>query len=72
MLGSTVSVTFRGALKSLGYSTELGEAVSTILDTENALARWSGGEDILASVQQDTTTPARFAAVIASLAAAIS
>jgi Fe-S-cluster containining protein len=74
-LGSTVSVTFRGALKSLGYSTalyELSEAVATILDTENALARWSGGEDILAGVQKDTTTPARFSGVIASLAAAVS
>jgi hypothetical protein len=74
-LGSTVSVTFRGALKSLGYSTalyELSEAVATILDTEDALARWSAGEDILAGVQKDTTTPARFNAVIASLAAAVS
>jgi Fe-S-cluster containining protein len=74
-LGTTVSVTFRGALRSLGYSTalyELGEAVSTILDTENALARWTAGEDILASVQKDTTTPAHLTAAIASLAAAIS
>jgi Fe-S-cluster containining protein len=74
-LGTTVSVTFRGALKALGYSTalyELSEAVSTILDTENALKRWTGGEDILAAVQRDTTTPAHLTSIIASMAKAIS
>jgi hypothetical protein len=74
-LGTTVSVTFRAALKSLGYSAalyELSEAVSTILDTEQALQRWTAGEDILAGVQKDTTAPARFGAIIAGLADAIS
>ena len=74
-LGTTVSVTFRAALKSLGYSLalyELSEAVSTVVDTEDALRRWTDGEDILAGVQRDTTTPTHLSAVIASLARAIS
>jgi len=50
----------------------MNEAVITIIDTENALKRWTGGEDILAGVQRDTTTPAHFASVIESLANAIS
>ena len=74
-LGTTVSVTFRAALKSLGYSValyELSEAVSTVLDTDDALKRWTEGEDIFAGVQSDTTTPAHFDSVIAGLARAIS
>jgi Fe-S-cluster containining protein len=74
-LGTTVSVTFRGALKSLGYSAalyELSEAVSAILNTEDALRRWTEGEDILAGVQKDTTTSVHLNSVIASLANAIS
>ncbi|MGH6864588.1 MAG: YkgJ family cysteine cluster protein, partial [Methyloceanibacter sp.] len=74
-LGTTVSVTFRAALKSLGYSLalyELSEAVSTVLDTEDALRRWTEGEDIFAGVQSDTTTPAHLSVVIANLARAIS
>jgi len=74
-LGTTVSVTFRGALKALGYSSalyELSEAVGTVLDTEDALQRWTAGEDILASVQKDTTTPAHLISVISDLANAIS
>ena len=74
-IGTTVSVTFRGALKSLGYGTalyELSEAVSTILDTQDALRRWTAGEDILAGVQTDTTTPAHLTSTIEGLARAIS
>ena len=73
-LGTTCSVTLRAALASVAYSTalyELSEAVSTILDTENALQRWTEGEDVLAHVQTDTTTPARFAPVITALVSAI-
>ena len=42
------------ALRSVGRSYdgyELSEAVTRILDTPDALARWSAGEDILAGVQ---------------------
>lgn len=73
-LGTTCSVAFRAGLKSLGLSFqlyELSDAVSTILDTDDALARWSGGEDVLAGVQTDTSTPLHLSRAIAGLAAAI-
>jgi Fe-S-cluster containining protein len=74
-IGGTCSVTLRAGLKASGYSPalyELTDAVCTILETEDALRRWTSGEDILASVRTDTSTPPHFKAAIDGLAAAIS
>lgn len=54
MLRSNANFAMLAALRSLSYPSvgyELSEAVATILDTKDALARWTGGEDILAGVQ---------------------
>jgi Fe-S-cluster containining protein len=70
-IGTTCSVTLRAALRSLGRPValyELSEAVATILDTPDALARWTGGEDILAGVQTDTSTPPHLQSAVAGLA----
>lgn len=54
MLRSSGNFAMFAALRSLGRpfeGYELSEAVTRILDTADALARWSAGEDILAGVQ---------------------
>jgi len=54
--GTVIKIALYAALWSCRYADtgyELGEAVSTVLSTENALQRWTDGENIFANVQID-------------------
>ncbi len=73
--GEGCSITLTAALRSLGFpwaSYEMSEAVSVILRTEDALHRWTQGEDILAEVQSNVAVPAQLKTAIAEFSDAIS
>jgi len=56
MAGVTCDIALRTGMYAAGYNPvayELNEAVLRIVETDKALERWSGGEDIFAGVQID-------------------
>ncbi len=74
MLRSNINFAMFAALRSLNYPAEgyeLSEAVTRLLNTQDALTRWYAGEDVLAGVQTTNSWSPSVEKALAEIAAGI-